>query len=1600
MPEGFELGKAFLTVDPDAADFKTKLKTVLQKDKTEVKVKVVPDSTDFKKRMEADLAKNRSSGIKVKVEPDAKYFSTKLNAALAKDRDKHIKVTVDYDKSKFNKLMSSAGSSGGAAFSKGFSGALKSAGGAVGGGGGAGGAGGGIGGPALGVGIGALLVASLASLPALMSGAGVVGGVALAGGLVLALNKKNPQVKSALKEMTNSLKNVLSPMLGPVLDGMQQLSKFVKDTLAPQLSQTFKILAPDILPVLKGIEALVTDLLPGLNKMLAATSPFLKDIAGWFSSLGKTFSDFFTALIPGLTGSYTAFGGILTMLERFVVTVGQIASTLASGAGKSIAQFFMSFGNLFDKLLTTLAPTLNLLVNALLPILSKLMDSVSSILPILGKLVDVILSVINAALQPMFHAIEMLLPMIVQLVNHIGGSLITVIKMLTPELAQAGKMFVLLAMSILPPLIKGIESILPPITNLIVTLVKSLIPAFNEMLPSISKVIIAIQPLINNLIHIAVIIIENVVQALTDVVKFLAPVILWLSKVDAAVYSTMARFLDWASKLKDWSQLWDLISSHVSKVWDDIYTNVNNFISNITKNITNWFNDLVRLFSTAWDTIYRDINSAWSRIANFFSNFWHLEVTGWDKFGHDVWNTLHSGWLSMENDIHAVWSRIMNWVTSNLINPLKTAFRELVSALGSIWSGIEHALAGPVNWVIKNVYDPIAKVIDKVTSFIGLGSPLPQFSQGGIIPDALGTGGGGIGVPRFGGGGLIPGYAPGLDIIPAVLSPGEAVLTPGAARALGHTTINRLNAAHRPNTPDERSMGHFGWGLNPISDIKQAASDVKGFGEHLLLGGLTDVIKPILEGILHSMPSLGAGAWGKSIKQVPVALVNDLIHWLQTEDASKPTSSAVGFGSGSQVAQYAKQYATGHGHPYVLGGASPNTGWDCSGFSAWVYEHFGYLPGKQGTRFGTSESQFADTAHLQPSSSQPGSLVFFDDHFFAPPGHVGVVLNNSSYVSAYDTSEGTVIKPITSPMGFRIPKGGFNTLGGQGSNGVPSNLITVGKFLMGRGYNRAAAAGAAGVVGGEAVPPGNPESVGSGGYGLIGWTPPFSRAEMVAGAVPSPPTGNAAVDMQSQLLAMVNWMALNGWGPNVANKFNSPLQAALSASATYERPAVRGSDVHPSLVDGVYQALSTGGTANPGWAWVGEKGPELVHMSGGEVVLDASTSAEVAPSGLGGFAAYASGSLTPKQKAALAKAQARARAARIRAEARAKTRAASTLRTEQGTGTGIIDSLATSMSGGSIISSSSLNSDISRALNAIAKYYSGARAKDMETILTRQSDVLKGVLVQNTTLTARIAAGTSYANNVTQNLSGYAGLSGLTNNAGNQIVPTTGSGVGLASSIYVTLRQKLQALQLFSKLIKEARGKHVNTSFLEQAIALGPDGGTQYLQAILSGGSSIIKEINSTMSTIGKVTRNIGYNAADLIYDPASIGKGLLTGLKSQRAALDKEMQNLGHMIAITLAKDLRVPLSKIPHFASGGSFAAGTMALVGENGPELVRFQQPGTVYPNGMTPPGAGGAGTNINVYVSGSTADPEVIAQAVYSKQMLLVHRNAVPPTTRTM
>ncbi len=86
------------------------------------------------------------------------------------------------------------------------------------------------------------------------------------------------------------------------------------------------------------------------------------------------------------------------------------------------------------------------------------------------------------------------------------------------------------------------------------------------------------------------------------------------------------------------------------------------------------------------------------------------------------------------------------------------------------------------------------------------------------------------------------------------------------------------------------------------------------------------------------------------------------------------------------------------GLPYVWGGSSPSTGFDCSGFVCWIINHCG-----NGWNVGrTTANGLLDYCDvISADEAQPGDLVFFEGTYdTAGASHVAIYVGNGMMIHA------------------------------------------------------------------------------------------------------------------------------------------------------------------------------------------------------------------------------------------------------------------------------------------------------------------------------------------------------------------------------------------------------------------------------------------------------------------------------------------------------------------------------------------------------------------------------------------------------------------------
>ena len=116
--------------------------------------------------------------------------------------------------------------------------------------------------------------------------------------------------------------------------------------------------------------------------------------------------------------------------------------------------------------------------------------------------------------------------------------------------------------------------------------------------------------------------------------------------------------------------------------------------------------------------------------------------------------------------------------------------------------------------------------------------------------------------------------------------------------------------------------------------------------------------------------------------------------------ASRGTTSATV--SDNNIIAYASNFL---GTPYLWGGTSPSTGFDCSGFTQYVFAHFGIKLGR------TTYNQINDGYGVSKDELKAGDLVFFGKN--NDPTHMGIYLGNNTYIHSPRTGDVLKISPMT-----------------------------------------------------------------------------------------------------------------------------------------------------------------------------------------------------------------------------------------------------------------------------------------------------------------------------------------------------------------------------------------------------------------------------------------------------------------------------------------------------------------------------------------------------------------------------------------------------------
>jgi len=645
-------------------------------------------------------------------------------------------------------------------------------------------------------------------------------------------------------------------------------------------------------------------------------------------------------------------------------------------------------------------------------------DLAKDFMPSLGRLAQVGAKVIGDFIRPLDRWISS--PGFRQLGKQFGEFAVQAAKLVGPWLVQLLKAFAQLFLQLLPSGIRILRVLLP----LIVQLITYLTPGIVIMAQLAASTLEWLQanhlllPVLAGILALVVIIVGPTgIGGIIAAVVLVGLAITFFAKNWHRIWTDIKNWaMDaWNFLTHGWGQLlipgltairWavQFVRDHWKQAWNDIKgftATLWHFIGPLFKIgfdlITGYIDFLVWAFRTAFHIVSVVAQWLWGILVRGIQGWWSAVKPVVDAFGKAFEFVFKNIIMPVAK---FVWGRVVDFIKTAM-EIGKTVVRTFVNVVLTVLGWIVHAAASAFGWVpglggkLKDAAHQFDIFKSRVNNALN-GINGRNVKVGVNFVSAMGSGGVGFvqgGPGRRATGGMITG-------------PGTWTSDTAGLYALSNDEwVIRASSA---------SM----YGYNAMDAVNRGTAVIR-----YARGG------PVGSGLFGDPGGTGKGVNVRPDLPTSAQINKDLLAAIRA--LASHFATAIG---NLGIVKFAEQFVGRV--PYVWGGTT-TAGWDCSGFTGFVYHHFGYNPPR------TAAEQFGWVRRTGPT---PGALAFFSgaDGSVGAPGHVGIVIGPNRMVDAYGTGYGTrfdsIIGSSGAVAGFGIPPGGFDQ-GGWLTPGWNLNML-------------------------------------------------------------------------------------------------------------------------------------------------------------------------------------------------------------------------------------------------------------------------------------------------------------------------------------------------------------------------------------------------------------------------------------------------------------------------------------------------------------------------------------------------------------------------------
>ena len=332
-------------------------------------------------------------------------------------------------------------------------------------------------------------------------------------------------------------------------------------------------------------------------------------------------------------------------------TQGEISNTTdALGAINEVK--YDDLGSMFEGLKRNLETLLLPLGNALIPLITQIVQMIQDNMPIIeglfAQLTPVITQLFEGLLPPLMELISTLLPQISDIINAILPTLTTLLSTLVPIFTQ-------IIEAILPVFLELINMLLPPITEIINMLLPILIALIPPLLSLLQPIIELLNPIIQLCMAIITPLLELlnvVIPPLTKVIQFLVEVVLLNMKttfesvanvISNVVNVAVTYVKDQIDNLKTiFTNIIDFFKNVFSGNWKDAFENLKTILSTVFDSMVNVVKTPINAIIGVINGLISGVTSGINAVIRALNKFeidvpgWVTKLTGIEEFGFNL----------------------------------------------------------------------------------------------------------------------------------------------------------------------------------------------------------------------------------------------------------------------------------------------------------------------------------------------------------------------------------------------------------------------------------------------------------------------------------------------------------------------------------------------------------------------------------------------------------------------------------------------------------------------------------------------------------------------------------------------------------------------------------------------------------------------------------------------------------------------------------------------------------------------------------------------------------------------------------------------------